>query len=519
MRSTCAAALLTCVTLAGVPAFAAGPDGWVPARWQGGPLELQRRARDATLPDAPALRETIRQWYDPATLDLLQGTPINCLLVTWSAGGSPETEREQHELVGAYARAARARGIAVLGLVHGPATSASLIEPLIAAGLDGLVLEGAFPERETLASEVRQALRNRGKAAVVVFPVAPREQLTPESDILATTDGVRPAVRELAADAEAGPSSEPWIDSNLWLVQSIRSQGGSRPVWLMHALPAQATPADYLRAIADAAAGGGRWVLAPDDDLRHGLRTNQAGAMTTWRQIAAFLKFHQEHAEWYGYQPMAACGFLQDSAGNDRDGPGANLRLAVRTRIPLRVIERSQLSAPALVRLRAVHAIDLVQPTALERKILTEFVHDGGLLVVGPSWEKVEMPDSQDFAVAPAGKGRIAVYREGADPWELAKSLVDLLGRDNLGVRLLRAASVLSHVSVGPAGKDVLVHLLNYASYPAESVLVRANGDYQRVVLYTPERAPEELRLERAEGRVEAIVGRLPVYGVLRFEK
>ena len=79
-------ALLTCVTLAAVPAFAAGPDGWVPARWQGGPLELQRRARDGTLPDAPALRETIRQWYDPATLDLLQGTPINCLLVTWSAG-------------------------------------------------------------------------------------------------------------------------------------------------------------------------------------------------------------------------------------------------------------------------------------------------------------------------------------------------------------------------------------------------------------------------------------------------
>ena len=198
---------------------------------------------------------------------------------------------------------------------------------------------------------------------------------------------------------------------------------------------------------------------------------------------------------------------------------GANLKLAVRTRVPLRVIERSQLSAPALERLRAVHAIDLVRPTAPEREFLTEFARNGGLLVVGPSWEKVEIPDSQDFVVVPAGRGRTVVCREGADPWELARSLVDLLGRDNLGVRLFRAASVLSHVSVGTAGNDVLVHLLNYASYPAESVLVRVEGDYQRVRLYTPERAPEELPFERAAGRVEVSVGRLPVYGVLRFEK
>ena len=68
-------------------------------------------------------------------------------------------------------------------------------------------------------------------------------------------------------------------------MQSIRSRGGSRPVWLMQTLPAQAAPADYLRAIADAAAGGGRWVLALSDELRHGLRTNQADAMATWRQI------------------------------------------------------------------------------------------------------------------------------------------------------------------------------------------------------------------------------------------
>ena len=38
-------------------------------------------------------------------------------------------------------------GSTVLGLVHGPALPAPLVESAIDAGLDGLVLEGAFPGR------------------------------------------------------------------------------------------------------------------------------------------------------------------------------------------------------------------------------------------------------------------------------------------------------------------------------------------------------------------------------------
>jgi thiamine biosynthesis lipoprotein len=134
--------LLMGAVLAAAPVGAAGPDEWAPVRWPGGPLELQRRAREATLPEAPALRDTIGEWYDPATLELLRGTSVNCLLVTWSAGGDPDTEATQHRLVAAYARAARARGIAVLGLVHGPAPVASFLDPAIEAELDGLVLDG-----------------------------------------------------------------------------------------------------------------------------------------------------------------------------------------------------------------------------------------------------------------------------------------------------------------------------------------------------------------------------------------
>ena len=38
-------------------------------------------------------------WYDTATLDLLEASPVNCLLVTWSAGSDAELERAQQRLV------------------------------------------------------------------------------------------------------------------------------------------------------------------------------------------------------------------------------------------------------------------------------------------------------------------------------------------------------------------------------------------------------------------------------------
>ena len=94
------------------------PDSWIPAHWPGGPLELERRAKAKTAPSDPAIREAIATWYDPATLSLLDGSPVNCLLLTWSAGADGVIERQQHQLVKAYAAEAHRRGIAVLGLVY-----------------------------------------------------------------------------------------------------------------------------------------------------------------------------------------------------------------------------------------------------------------------------------------------------------------------------------------------------------------------------------------------------------------
>src|SRR5262249_21427507 len=141
-----------CVLLASTGAFAASPEAWVPTYWEGGPLEVARRAGDKAL-SAAAIREAIAGWYDPATLGLLEGTPVNCLLVTFSAGLAPEVERQQQQLVKDYARAAHEKGISVLGLLYKGADASKVAPGAADAGLDGLVIDSGFPEAAAFAKQ------------------------------------------------------------------------------------------------------------------------------------------------------------------------------------------------------------------------------------------------------------------------------------------------------------------------------------------------------------------------------
>src|ERR1035437_6355096 len=109
---------LFCLPSALLGANPGTPNSWIPARWPGGPLELYQRAKAQTPPAVAAAREAIANRYDPATLHLLEGSPVNCLLLTWSAGSDAELERQQQQLVKTYTTQAHQRGVAILGLVY-----------------------------------------------------------------------------------------------------------------------------------------------------------------------------------------------------------------------------------------------------------------------------------------------------------------------------------------------------------------------------------------------------------------
>jgi hypothetical protein len=480
-----------------------GAESWIPARWTGGPLELELRAKSGTLPPDDIVRESIATWYDPATLDLVQGSPINCLLVTWSAGAGDAIESRQHQLVQTYAAEAHRRGLAVLGLIHPGANPSRFLAGAAEARLDGFVLEGEFPPGF--------AERLQGAMAIPIVK-EPARLRTGTSPVLAV-EGVLPSVRNLAdMGIRAAPSSEPWLESNIWLVRSLRLAETWRPVWVSHQ-PDGGPAADYARFVADAAVAGGRWIVAPDDQLRARLRRREPEARAVWTRIGACLRFAEDHAEWRGFGPYGNLGVVVDPSGGS-EWTDEYLKLLARRQIPYRLIPRTQLGKEPADGLRALLATELASPTAPERKVLSAFAEKGGLLVAGPAWGAVAQGETS--SERPLGKGRVIVYKD-PEPESIAREMRDLLSLEEAGMIAFNVPAVLTYASRGAPHGRVLVQLLNYSRFPATDITIRVRGKFKSAHLIGPDAEPEVV-IRAGDTQTEVTIPKLTLWGGLVLE-
>ena len=485
------------------------PDSsqWIPARWDGGPLESAYR-KDPLSPD---VRAVLADWYNPSTLSLLDGAPINCLLVTLSAGASPEIEARQKQLVGNYARLAHKRGIAVLGVVHSGANALTAAAAAAELRLDGLVLDGDF------SSGFEREMNRSAQDQPVVIPIWRDASSAPGArGPLLAVEGVRPDARNLTdMGIRGGASAVPWIDSNIWLVRSLRRGPQWQPVWIDQQ-PSPSSPGDYSRCVADAAVAGGRWIIALDDDLRTRLFRREAASLGEWRRIVSYLKFAEEHADWRSFAPYGNVGIIVDAASKNPEVSNEYLNLVARRQIPYRLMERSALARESLGVFQAVLALDLASPTTGERNLLNEFATNGGTVVAGPWWGGAPKDDS--FIEVPTGKGRAVIYKdEPPDPESVAKDLVELLEPNVLGLSLFNVPSAISYIST--RDKQVLIQLLNYATIPSKRVTVRFNGRFHTARYYSPEDAPIELAVHATEnGRTEFLIPQLTAWGAVLLE-
>lgn len=485
-------------------------------RWDGGPLEIAHRAKDKALSDAET-RDVIARWYEPATLALLEGSPANCLLLTFSGGSDASVEKKQQELVKAYAQQARKRGLAALGLVYpGAAAAGALARAAADAGLDGLVLEGKFPAELDFAAEVQKALRSLGSAAVVI-PVAPSAAPLRKSNWpVAAVEGVTPGVNKASETTTASATAGLWVDSNIWLVRSFRLEAAPRPVWISYRIES-GSPGLYTKSIADAATAGGRWIVALEDGLRAKLLKGDAAAKAAWKGIGGSLAFFAERTAWRNSIPFGTVGIILDNAGPHLDNSEEFLNLVARRQIPYRVIDRARLSADSVAGLRAVLAFDLVPPTDGERKVMRDFAAGGGLVLCGPAWGAA--PKEQSYAVAAVEQGEMAVYKEEApDPESVARDLNDLLTSDDFGVSVFDAPSVLSYVSTDNPGGRMLIQMVNYADAPADTITIWVMRKVAAARLEVPNSTTIDLPVRRRGGRSEIVVPQLEIYGALTVE-
>jgi hypothetical protein len=441
-------------------AAAPPPSSWVPVRWP---------------------------WADTSSLELLAGTPVNCLLLK-----SPSPQ---------FVAAAQARGVVALALVV-PGGDGHDIDRAQAAKVDGIVLEGEFPEGT--AAGIKDL-------AVIELTSRSRLPLGSTAPVLGTYQGVWPGITVDEEGAKkSGPTSGVWIDTNTGFLRAVRAWGNAT-VWIANQPPPKTAVAAtrYLQVIADAGISGARWVVAFDDDLALRLAAGEEAAMGTWHRITGLLDYFEQHPEWRAMRESGLLAVVQDP-GKGGLLSGGILDIIAVQHTPVRPVPRQQLSAEALACATMVVNVDASALTPEQKEILRGFTRGGGTLLTGP-------PGWKDPTAA---AGSITLEKEELerlnDIWHDVNSMI---GRRNMGVRLFNVSSMLSNYLAAPGGKTAVVHLVNYSDYPVENVAMHYLGEYKHATLITPGAADKSLEVYKTEEGWGVDVDRVGVCATIRLEQ
>jgi hypothetical protein len=419
-------------------------------RWPCGPLEIERarRREGFTSREGDALRE----WGEPRALELLAGSPVNCLVVTWAEGapGDGEQQRAVRPLVAA----ARSRGLSVVGWIAGTADLRQAAGAARAAGIEAV----ASDSREEVAGldVLRFGRRGFGNRAPSDFV----------GDLEAVWPGVRPLKLEHGVDAMSGATQRPWVDSNAWYVRLAHALLEPKALWLAFDPPAAASfvaETAYLQAIADTEVYGARWVVSLDPHLRTGLLDRSAPALETWAGIGRGLAFFEKHRAWASYRPEGQIGVVSDFAGANEFQSFEVLNLLARQSSLYRIVEKSRAARTPLEGLDSVLYVDEAPPERELLERLHAFARAGGTLITPPGWEERGEPEDEAgiprYRVFRHGRGRVAVAREAADdPLALAEDAQLLTSHRYDRVRVFNLGTGNFHCVTREDGRAGVLH-------------------------------------------------------------
>jgi len=453
------AMLLVCVPLPG--ASAPQPADWVPVRWP---------------------------WADAPSLELLAGSPINCLLL----------QNYPAELVAAAGN----QGLVTLAVIRPGGDAVAAARRALASKVSGIVLEGDFPD--DVVAGVRTAA---GAAPIIELTARNHIALGSAAPILGTYQGVWPGISPLDDKGRAaGPTGSVWIDTNTGFIRAVRAWGDAE-VWIGNEPPAKTvvTGARYLQAIGDAAISGARWVVAFDSDFAARLHRREADALSDWRRMGVLLRYFEQHPEWRHMQEYGQLAVVQDPANGGLLSGGILDMIAVK-HTPVRPVPQQHLTPEALKGATMAVNVDPASLTPEQRDILRGFARSGGTLLSGPPGWKDPTP------------GKITLEKAELerlnDMWRDINSMV---GRRNLGVRLFNVSSMLSNLLISRDGKAAVLHLVNYSDYAVENVAVHFIGDYKHAVLTSPEGAEKPLEVYPTEDGGGVDIDKVSVCATIRL--
>jgi hypothetical protein len=439
----------------------------------------------------PAVQEcTPARWRDPApeALELLRGTPVNCLLAAETAWG--------RELI------AKAHEAGLLVLASVSAGDLAAARRAIDAGADGIAAEG--PRSQALADWAREHGR-------LLVEIVPRAQLRfdPGEKVIATYEGLWAGVRVEKDETKAQPTGGPWIETNTGYLRFARAAAPpGAALWMAHRAPDEPQPVSrYVQQIADAASCGAKWVLDFDEEFWRRLRAREEKGRRDWARLMAAMRFLHEHREMLGWPEAGALAVVMDG-GSGGLVSGGIIDMITAKHIPLRIALPSQLSGLA-GEVRTLLTIDPASLTAEQREAARAVARRGATLVNGPAGWKLEPPPP----------GRITYTDEQVKQLDqIWREVNSIIGRRNYGVRVFGAPGMLSTLKEPETGGQFALLLVNYTDYPVENITLHFPFRIQRARLLTPRgaSAPEVYETEEGSG---ADLARVEDLALLSFER
>jgi hypothetical protein len=403
------------------------------------------------------------------------------------------------------------------------------LDLLAGSPIDCLLFEGEAPAR--LVEQARA--RGIVSAPLAVMEIS-KEPWNAPDQVLRLGGGSWPRVKGAKAGSdtvEAGPTGLPWVDFNGWMVEVARACAPDKTVWLEYGYPSDAglvPPGAYALAVADAEAARGRWVVNLDPDMRRDLAGRKEEAVREWKGLAAALRFFESHREWRSWGRKGGLAVLSDFAGPNETFGGEMLNLLARRGVPMLALDKRRPSAILWQKLRAVFYGDQQPPDAALKSALDGFVRQGGLVIAGHQFPrppaKPEPPEPYPaYDIFRLGKGRLAISREElADPWFAAGDAQLLASRRNDTVRFWNGGATNFYFTASPDGARDLLQIVCYASSKRQTpVTAGVCGRYRRARQWRIGRESAEPLAMRAAGDNwhEIDLPDLNVYAAIELER
>lgn len=424
---------------------------------------------------------------DPASLDLLRGTPVNCILV------------EPRQLTPELLAAARKASIAAAGVLR-PSDPPETQKALIALAPDAIVFEGDFPALPELPGSIR----------AIELPSRARMRFT--GAVVGTSEGIWPGIQvDEGGATKSAPSGAPWVNTNTGFLRFVRAASPpATPIWIAYAPPPNAAvPVErYLQAIADAAIVGARWILTFDEDWNHRFHAREAAVLAEWERIVSQLAYFESHREWRDMEPLSQLAIVQDVESGALFSGGVLDMIAVK-HTPVRTVPARKLTPAAMTGARMAVNVDPSGLSDAQKEAMRAFTRAGGTALNGPATWKFP----------PVRPGQITLSDSDVKTLdEIWKEVNNMTGRRNLGARLFNVSSMLSNLIQAPGGKTAVLHLVNYSGYPVENVTVHLLGKFESATLLAPDAAPRKLEVYPIEEGTGVDIPTVSVTGTLILE-